>query len=1783
MVLFAFLFALFFFRIPTTILKTKLSGNNFLEEWKNLDKNPYLFELKCKNEKILGGYNRFSKNITIVINLPKLDIKYNENQNNIILSYKLWLIDHLNFSTHSYNLYINNDLVNSINSNTIINEDQNQIFFEKKGNRCGRNPLKNDLVYKIKVYYKSHSNKVKILLNMNSNIENYEVDEDEFWGFSFFNLKTTNLNSRQLLSPSPCQFPCLTCSTWLIIFKYCTSCYSGYYLSKGSCLQCESSCKTCSGPSSSNCTSCVDELFYLYSGSCLSNCPSQTYKNTTKFICSNCNISCLTCLNYSYCTSCISTYYLLNNQCLSQCPVSYYFNVYGICDQCDPSCLTCIGKNNNQCISCDTSNDFYLYQGTCLKNCPIGTFLDYSSGSCSSCDYSCKSCQGPNSSECLSCDGTLDLYLYLGSCLNFCPSETYINVPNFTCEFCDNTCLECSGNGAQNCTSCDGSEELYLYQSQCISNCPIQTYTNFTNGSCEKCDETCLGCSGNGSLSCISCDSSMNLYLFQSSCVNACPTGYFPNINTASCIKCDTTCLTCTGTLNNQCTSCDLNKGLFLYSNICYNGCPPRTFSNLAVYGNKCQNCDLTCQTCLGPNNNDCQSCISNYPYYYLNNRTCFTACPINTFLNDSVNQCQLCVPSCLTCNGSSSNNCLSCMSGLYLFNQSCIDQCPFNYYNTISNNDCQICDKTCNTCYGPLPNNCKSCFKGYNLSIFNECKTCQPGFYYSSTQSLCVECDSSCETCEGPLTNQCLTCSIQFYIYDGSCVSECPQSSFKKALSKQCFDCDVTCETCFGSFDYQCLTCNTSNFLNDNSCVVTCPIGKAGNVSNHSCYIPPNLYIFLSDSIDNPYYFLLSFYPDNYESDVYQNLINNTDLIINGTRGLSYNFSFISSSINISSFILIINYPMNTILSNTSNAFVTVNNSNNSINLRNNISNVVQLKPLYKCLNNQYFNELQQVCKVKKIIDYNWQYSNSQENIILIQFTELNTKIQESLLNWMLIFRIRGLKLYIDYNHFLSFDNNSNTLIYTYLSNSSIIGGMTLDINVNESLYNPINILNNTIHLNENNFTIKLFDYYILPSQIKNVINQAGSASGIGSILAFASLYIGLINNPGSSFALRGLTLTYLIQLLKYLEINYPPNAISIFKNVKKNMILSNIVLNTPENSEDLPLIFKYYGVSISFIENIAEDLLQLAMVLIVGCTIKIMNFYIKDSMKLKKIYRLLMLLEVCFIWNMFISIFFSKFLNFWFFTTISLRYLNKIQSFLATFVLLAIIIFNFLYPFHLIKISNKLLKIMNQNGDPSIKKNSIIPLKPEDTIFSKRNSYLTTPSMSPKRIFPINLNSIQITNKNNNNNTKIKSFENDISLKLDYENSKNDKDLNKYSTVDLKMDEIKSDDNMVNHVSANDIPPKSSESSQIRKNKKFKTCNVSMDFKSTAANIDEIILPNLTTIKSSGENELKSENSQVYLKSYKMNLKKSSVNIIEWNNLSEYHISDNKNSDPTIITNKEENTQEKTTNIVDWENMHKYHTPHLKPNGSKLKQWVQNKDNVNNKLESDKSLTKYEKKSSLDGKSQKWIWETSPTYLPSMTVKSKVKDNIFLKFLLSLSRIFIWLFKSFWLFIKISYKNIINIYYISDEERFKQKYAILIRELKPKTGLHWYYFNIYLLRIGLLSIITTCFYGYSIIQISLMTTINLIFTIFFIFKRPFQSRLNYIWAIINETCINVSYLSALSICGMDSEGNMNSNTRLNFGWVIMFSNLFLLYSIVIISLYRILKIIIQLLYRRK
>lgn len=133
------------------------------------------------------------------------------------------------------------------------------------------------------------------------------------------NINTSYLDASLGISIcTPCKSPCVACQA----LTECTSCVPGYYLIGLACQKCDSSCLTCSGPSSNDCLSCFGTSNLSPTGTC-----------------NGCSSTCSIC-NADICSGCMAGYFLYSGNCLSSCPPATYAKASS-CVLCDSTCAVC--------------------------------------------------------------------------------------------------------------------------------------------------------------------------------------------------------------------------------------------------------------------------------------------------------------------------------------------------------------------------------------------------------------------------------------------------------------------------------------------------------------------------------------------------------------------------------------------------------------------------------------------------------------------------------------------------------------------------------------------------------------------------------------------------------------------------------------------------------------------------------------------------------------------------------------------------------------------------------------------------------------------------------------------------------------------------------------------------------------------------------------------------------------------------------------------------------------------------------------------------------------------------------------------------------------------------------------------------------------------------------------------------------------------------------------------------------------------------------------------------
>lgn len=411
-------------------------------------------------------------------------------------------------------------------------------------------------------------------------------------------------------------------------------CISGYIFVNSVCYQ---SC----GPNAyiiNNQCACVPG--YTYSSS-VNQCVSQTSINCgSNFIVVNGNCVCP------------SGYGIINNLCLT-CPTNSYVNSIGNC-QCNngyvlsSTTLSCVSQTNcfpnstpNSLGQCVCNNGYYNQGNQCIPQCqsgmtyngvacvcPTGQFIDSITGQCTYCNNYGQAVQGtkcvcsptyyPTSSGCAPCiansiyNSTLNQCTCLpgytltnGQCSSTpsCPSGSQWNSQTSSCQcaaqgyyIINNVCSACPANSQWNGTACQCQGNYVMSGNACIISCAAGAYWN---GQICACSFGYYLIGG----SCVTCDPNSSYNSSQATCI--CNNGFYGNWQ--KCYNCDTSCATCSGPANTQCTSCRGTTTLNSNGG-CSVGCGAGQFVSP---NNICTACMANCDLCYSADS--CTTCAAGY------------------------------------------------------------------------------------------------------------------------------------------------------------------------------------------------------------------------------------------------------------------------------------------------------------------------------------------------------------------------------------------------------------------------------------------------------------------------------------------------------------------------------------------------------------------------------------------------------------------------------------------------------------------------------------------------------------------------------------------------------------------------------------------------------------------------------------------------------------------------------------------------------------------------------------------------------------------------------------------------------------------------------------------------------------------------------------------------------------------------------------------------------------------------------------------------------------------
>ena len=322
------------------------------------------------------------------------------------------------------------------------------------------------------------------------------------------------------------------------------------------------------------------------------------------------------------------------------------------------------------------------------------------------------------------------------------------------CVQCTQGCNNCTGTGLNNCQSCkdvittvvDPDTQVsstvvtkyykHIGVDTCGISCPVgQFIDSAISFFCQPCSPECKACQ-NTAKTCLdasSCNAGYFFFSTNSSCLAACPDGFYANTSTITCTLCHPGCALCKGGSLTQCSACKIDDVTDPLTHVTY-------FKKITV-------------------------------------SQCTTVCDAGQYEDPTDFLCKYCHNTCSECLDAS-ENCTSCknVSGIVYFLYSpndenqCVQVCPDGFYGQKSNNKCMPCDNRCKLCTGPSNDSCSECqstiinsvsvphYLIYNTKICAD--TCPDGQYADATTKKCLLCDTNCKTCQTNPKN-CLSCNL--------------------------------------------------------------------------------------------------------------------------------------------------------------------------------------------------------------------------------------------------------------------------------------------------------------------------------------------------------------------------------------------------------------------------------------------------------------------------------------------------------------------------------------------------------------------------------------------------------------------------------------------------------------------------------------------------------------------------------------------------------------------------------------------------------------------------------------------------------------------------------------------------------------------------------------------------------------------------------------------------------------------------------------------------------------
>ena len=642
----------------------------------------------------------------------------------------------------------------------------------------------------------------------------------------------------------------------------------------------------------------------------------------------------------------------------------------------------------------------------------------------------------------------------------------------------------------------------------------------------------------------------------------------------------------------------------------------------------------------------------------------CGTTCNLGFYPDSSTNQCEQCHSSCEGCNVAGSTSCTSCKTPTYLQSltgpASCLTTCPNGKYPDSTSNICQTCHSSCLSCSNSGSSSCTTCISGTYLQPFvATClATCPSTYYPDTSDNKCKQCDSSCLTCSGPTNAHCLSCGNGKYLLGtapSKCASDCTNGFFYHELSNACQSCDPSCKTCSDSGPNACDTCDSNAFLQatngPSACDVVCKGGTYPFYADKTCH-------------------------------------NCETTCSNCTSGSTSGCKSCPDGL----FLLSPPGP-----SACKSACLTGYYGDNTTNLC-----IVCNDVCKECISGDDLG-----CKTCNtgyyLIGLDGSKSNTTGKCILMPtFTPL-LNVTSSALSYLLIFPKNYTSIYKQYqqNTTISIDGMSNSSFKYTISYIENTENFKIDLQLTYTITNSV------IHVNLNpsleiiskyditltTYTLqtKMKYYYYVDESTQININSTSQATSVINDAISKSFIENNILSVGSSVVFSCLIYIDTIRFLRYMEIKYPENVLSIFQaNLPSADMIPNINIDEEAVDGVLPFTFQTYSISIYIFNNNGNTLIEGLIYWVIGIiALKFVTTFRNIEYKYIKI--VLILISVIFIWSYALSYFLSNYMAMTFYTLLAYRFPTSTTEKGAWNIFFSVIVGIFVifaFPFILLKI---------------------------------------------------------------------------------------------------------------------------------------------------------------------------------------------------------------------------------------------------------------------------------------------------------------------------------------------------------------------------------------------------------------------------------------------------------------------------------------------------------------